>query len=209
MVQLPEIQAVQHRIQQIQQRFGMPQQTVPGQSFQETLEAQMAGGLQSPSQPKAVGGVEKSAVKSVKTPAAMTEAERAFQEAGGTHLSGSVNDMIRSAASKYGIDPRLVSAVAEAESGGNQDEISSAGAIGIMQLMPGTAASLGVNPYDAAQNIEGGTKYLHDMLDTFGGDVRKAVAAYNAGPGAVKAYGGVPPYPETQAYVNRVLDLYR
>ena len=78
-----------------------------------------------------------------------------------------------------------------------------------MQLMPETAAGLGVNPYDAAQNIDGGTKYLKSLLDTFGGDVRKAVAAYNAGPEAVKRYGGVPPYQETKQYVDRVLDLYR
>ena len=71
------------------------------------------------------------------------------------------------------------------------------------------AAGLGVDPYDEQQNVEGGAKYLREMLDTFGGDVRKAVAAYNAGPAAVKAYGGVPPYPETQEYVDRVLDMYK
>ncbi len=78
-----------------------------------------------------------------------------------------------------------------------------------MQLMPDTAASLGVNPYDAQQNVEGGAKYLQGLLNTFGGDVRKAVAAYNAGPNAVKEYNGVPPYKETQNYVDKVLDLYR
>ena len=106
-------------------------------------------------------------------------------------------------------NPKLVSAVAEVESGGNQGAQSPAGAIGVMQLMPDTAASLGVNPYDKQQNIEGGAKYLRQMLDNFGGDVKKAVAAYNAGPNAVKKYGGVPPYPETQDYVDKVLDLYR
>ena len=77
-----------------------------------------------------------------------------------------------------------------------------------MQLMPDTAASLGVNPYDKKQNIEGGAKYLREMLDSFDGDICKAVAAYNAGPQAVRDYGGVPPYRETQNYVNKVLDLY-
>jgi len=119
------------------------------------------------------------------------------------------NAAIRTAAAKYGVDPRLVSAVAEAESGFNQESVSHAGAVGVMQLMPDTAAQMGVNPYDAEQNIDGGTRYLSQMLETFGGDVRKAVAAYNAGPQAVKKYGGVPPYSETQAYVNTVLDLYR
>ena len=78
-----------------------------------------------------------------------------------------------------------------------------------MQLMPGTAQSLGVDPYDKQQNIEGGVKYLRQLLDTFGGDVAKAVAAYNAGPQAVKNYNGIPPYGETQNYVNKVLDIYR
>jgi soluble lytic murein transglycosylase-like protein len=78
-----------------------------------------------------------------------------------------------------------------------------------MQLMPDTAASLGIDPYNKAQNIDGGTKYIKEMLDTFNGDVRKALAAYNAGPQAVKDYGGIPPYAETQNYVNKVLDIYR
>ena len=78
-----------------------------------------------------------------------------------------------------------------------------------MQLMPDTAASLGVNPYDAAQNIDGGAHYLRQLLDSFGGDVKKAVAAYNAGSQAVRDYNGVPPYKETENYVDEVLDLYR
>ena len=118
-------------------------------------------------------------------------------------------ETIRQAAGKYGVDPKLVSAVAEVESGFQQGAVSATGAVGVMQLMPETAESLGVNPYDAAQNINGGAQYLKQMLDTFDGDVRKAVAAYNAGPEAVKEYGGVPPYSETQQYVSSVLDLYR
>ena len=214
MVQLPEIQAVHNRIQQIQQRFGMPQQILPGQLFENVLEAQLAGnastGTVQPVQQTASSARASEKMASVAAvPREMTEAERAFQEAGGIGTMASVDAMIQSAASKYGVDPGLVAAVAEAESGGTQEAISSAGAIGVMQLMPDTAASLGVNPYDAEQNIDGGTRYLHDMLGAFDGDVRKAVAAYNAGPEAVKAYGGVPPYRETQDYVERVLDLYR
>lgn len=124
------------------------------------------------------------------------------------NLGMDTTQLIQEAARKYNVDPRLVSAVAETESNGNQDVVSSAGAVGVMQLMPSTAASLGVNPYDKAQNIEGGTKYLRQMLDTFNGDVQKAVAAYNAGPGAVQKYGGTPPYRETQNYVNKVMDIY-
>ena len=119
-----------------------------------------------------------------------------------------IDELIRDAAEKYGVDPRLVAAIAEVESNGNQYAISSAGAIGVMQLMPGTANALGVNPYVEAENIEGGAKYISQMLTTFNGDVRRAVAAYNAGPGAVQRYGGVPPYSETQNYVRKVIDLY-
>ncbi len=121
----------------------------------------------------------------------------------------SVEDLIAQTAYEYGVDPQLVRAIAIAESDMNQDEISPVGAIGVMQLMPETAAGLGVNPYDTNENIAGGTKYLKQMLDTFDGDVPLAVAAYNAGPGAVKRYGGIPPYSETKNYVGRVMDMYR
>lgn len=124
--------------------------------------------------------------------------------------SKDIESMILQSAKKYGVDPRLVSAVAETESNYRPDAVSSAGAVGVMQLMPETAASLGVqNMYDPGQNIEGGVKYLKEMLNDFNGDVRKAVAAYNAGPQAVKQYNGVPPYAETQNYVDKVLDLYQ
>ncbi len=125
------------------------------------------------------------------------------------YASASVEDLITQAADEYGVDPQLVKAIATAESNMNQDAISPVGAIGVMQLMPETAAGLGVDPYDTNENIAGGTKYLKQMLDTFDGDVSLAVAAYNAGPGAVKRYGGIPPYSETKNYVGRVMDMYR
>ena len=115
---------------------------------------------------------------------------------------------VRKAVAAYNVDPDLVKAIATAESDWDQSVVSPVGAIGVMQLMPETAATLGVNPYDENENIEGGAMYLRQMLDTFDGNVKKAVAAYNAGPNAVKRYGGVPPYSETQNYVGRVLDLY-
>jgi soluble lytic murein transglycosylase-like protein len=106
------------------------------------------------------------------------------------------------------LDPALLRAVMIAESGGDPTAVSSAGAQGLMQLMPSTAAGLGVtDPFDPAQNVGGGARFLRAMLDRYGGDVRRGVAAYNAGPGAVDRYGGIPPYDETQAYVRRVLDL--
>lgn len=126
---------------------------------------------------------------------------------GGAYFSDAgINDEIMAAAKEFNVDPALVAAVAEAESNGNQNAVSSVGALGVMQLMPDTAASLGVDPHSRKDNIRGGAKYLRQMLDTFGGDLRKAVAAYNAGPGAVKQYGGVPPYRETQKYVAKILD---
>ena len=118
-------------------------------------------------------------------------------------------DLVMQTAYQHGVDPKLARAIAIAESDMNQDEISPVGAIGVMQLMPETAASLGVNPYDRTENIVGGVRYLRQMLDTFDGNVPMAVAAYNAGPGAVQRYGGIPPYAETQNYVGRVMDLFQ
>lgn len=116
---------------------------------------------------------------------------------------------IQEAAFQHGVDPRLAVAVAKAESGLSANAVSSAGAVGIMQLMPDTAADMGVkNIYDPRQNIDGGVRYLRQMIDSFGGDTEKAIAAYNAGPDAVVRYGNIPPYTETQNYVARVKMLY-
>ena len=112
---------------------------------------------------------------------------------------------IAAAATKYNVDPALLRGLIRQESNFNANATSPAGARGLTQLMPGTAAALGVDPSIPAQAIEGGAKYLRQQLDRFGGDPAKALAAYNAGPGAVQRYGGVPPYAETQNYVRKVM----
>lgn len=120
-----------------------------------------------------------------------------------------IRAIIAEAAREHGVDPRLVTAVAYHESGFQQDVVSSAGACGVMQLMPATAKILGVTEiFDLRQNIFGGTRYLRMLLDTFSGDLDLTLAAYNAGPGAVERHRGVPPYRETTAYVKNVRAAY-
>ncbi len=121
---------------------------------------------------------------------------------------GEIERLVKLSAADYGVDPALVEAIIERESAFDSNATSSAGARGLMQLMPQTAAGLGVtDSYDAAQNVAGGTRYLRSLLDRFG-NVELAVAAYNAGPGAVRRYGGIPPYEETRSYVRSVMASY-
>lgn len=117
-----------------------------------------------------------------------------------------LDSLIEKASAEYQLRPGLLRALIKTESNFNPSTVSAAGAMGLTQLMPGTARGLGVtDPFDAEQNIFGGARYLRQQLDAFHGDERLALAAYNAGPGAVRRYNGIPPYPETQQYVTRVL----
>ena len=197
MMQIEGLNSIIHRIDELNMRFG-----INTANYQENVNKTAA-----------TGGVEQEKPQRLENGSFATELDKAMsmesRGAVGLNISGDTNSLIKEAAARYQVDPRLVAAVAQTESGGNQEAVSPAGAVGVMQLMPETAAGLGVNPYDKRQNIEGGAKYLRQMMDTFGGDVQKDVAAYNAGPQAVKEYNGIPPYRETQDYVNKVLDIYR
>jgi soluble lytic murein transglycosylase-like protein len=179
------------RIQNIQARFGPA--SVENANFSKLLESELQ------TKTGKFGGVVNS-----------TTGKKSGAPGQLTSPGANISSLISASANKYGLDPKLVSAVAQTESGYRADAVSDSGAVGVMQLMPETAAELGVNNvYDPAQNIDGGAKYLKQMMTTFHGDVSKALAAYNAGPQAVKNYNGVPPYAETQNYVDKVLDLYQ
>lgn len=126
-----------------------------------------------------------------------------------TRMPTYLSSMFTDAARTHGLDPRLVAAVASRESAFNVNARSSVGACGLMQLMPATARFLGVGDvFNPRENVFGGARYLRTLLDTFNGDLDLTLAAYNAGPGAVQRYGGVPPYAETRAYVKAVRSAY-
>ena len=199
MMDLSGVKQIQARIAEIEGQFSLQNQQLPGMDFASKLQQEIDKNVTS-------AASKAHAAQRVRETSAAEHTTAAAQE---RFANPELARVIHSAAQKYAVDPKLVSAVAEVESGGDQNAVSPAGAVGVLQLMPDTAAGLGINPYDMKSNVEGGAKYLREMLDTFDGDVKKAVAAYNAGPNAVKAYGGVPPYAETQNYVTSVLDIYR
>ena len=121
-----------------------------------------------------------------------------------------LDEIVGRCSSDRQLDPKLVFAVIQVESSGDPAALSRKGAMGLMQLMPATARELGVaDPYDPRQNVRGGCSYLRRMLDTFDGDLELALASYNAGPSAVRRFGGIPPYEETRQYVEKVVRLYR
>jgi soluble lytic murein transglycosylase-like protein len=170
---------------------GTPQTTSGATSGSSNFAAQLAS----------VTGASPTAAATDPTAAAATPATGAATRGAATPYAAEID----AAAAKYNVDPALLRGLIRQESNFNPNAGSPAGARGLTQLMPGTAAALGVDPSVPAQAIEGGAKYLRQQLDKFGGDPAKALAAYNAGPGAVQRYGGVPPFAETQNYVRKVL----
>lgn len=140
----------------------------------------------------------------------LTEAISSYSSSTSTNNKTDFDEIIRKAAVTYNVPEKLISSIIKQESNFNPLATSSAGASGLMQLMPGTAKYLGVtNSLDPEQNIMGGAKYISQMLSQFDGNIETALAAYNAGPGAVKKYDGIPPYKETQNYVQKVMNYFQ
>lgn len=197
------VREVQMRIRAIRRRFKEPEKERE-RSFVDVLDA--AGSKKSPQMAR---NSERIREAPEAAGANILEKPGLGREGRKTSETG-LESLIRRKAWTYGVDEDLVRAVVRMESGGNARAVSTAGAMGLMQLMPGTAEMLGVDdPFDPAQNVDGGVRYLKMMLDRYDGDETLALAAYHSGPGRVDRYGGVPPYPKVTHYVKTVKALLR
>ncbi len=175
-----------------------------GNTVESLLGSREGQTLEQGQQPSSLSGTSPLATLPIPIPSPTPSSSRQ-----GLTLSP-IQQLVVQAAQRHGVDPALALAVAKAESNFDHQAVSPKGAMGVMQLMPQTAKGLGVtNPFDPRQNIDGGIRYLRQLIEQFGGNLTLAVAAYNAGPNAVRRYGGVPPYPETQTFVRRVLAYWQ
>lgn len=194
------------KINEIQSRIPVkiinPSQGIPFQEYLDTAQNQLDDtGTEEIAKPDHADDVER-ARASLAANSAIIPRDKARQML-------LVNENIKKASEKYSINPELLRAVIKQESNYNPFAVSSSGAQGLMQLMPDTADALGIeNPWDISQNIDGGARYLKEQLDAFSGDLRLALAAYNAGPGSIAKYNGMPPFAETRNYVEKVLEYY-
>lgn len=203
------IDDIRSRLASIEARFSAPQPMSSGDSvdpevFRQILLAQATGSSTSVVD-ALMGQLNPGTIGTAPGALPLTSGRTDFTVGAVPSEGAPFTPLFEAAGARHGIDPDLLAAVAWTESAFNPAAVSHAGAIGLMQIMPGTAAGLGVDPRDPAQAVDGAARYLRDQLETFGGDVRLALAAYNAGPGAVQQHGGIPPYPETQSYVTKVL----
>jgi soluble lytic murein transglycosylase len=152
----------------------------------------------------------KKTVRVIKESKSNTKQSKAEEGVSSSSASADYSGYVQQAAAKYEIEPELINAVIKTESNGNHRAVSSKGAMGLMQLMPSTAYDMNVvNPFNPEENIEGGTKYLRQLLEKFNGDLTLALAAYNAGPKTVEKYRNVPPISETRQYVKKIISLVR
>jgi soluble lytic murein transglycosylase-like protein len=202
------ISAIQARMREIQSKFGGNTAPFTGVYGLEKIGPPKADRGIIPSSSQGITFEELLATK-------MKDTEGRTQAAGdvkSSNYSGKPTEfdgIIREASQKYGVEERFVKCIIQQESAFDPNATSWVGAMGLMQLMPETARELGVkNAYDPHENVMGGVKYIKEQLDRFGGDKRKALAAYNAGPGAVMKHGGIPPYQETQNYVKNIMSHY-
>ncbi len=209
--------AILQRVQQLQQMIESAQQvstggststSATGSAYSQSSGADFAAALQAATTADAAGVADPAEVADSGSISGLPATSYAALQssAAGESGSSSYEGLIEQAAARNGVDPAVLHGLIEQESGFDPSATSSAGASGLTQLMPGTATSLGVaDPLDPTESIEGGARYLGQLMTQFGGNTEDALAAYNAGPGAVQQYGGVPPYAETQSYVTKVL----
>jgi soluble lytic murein transglycosylase-like protein len=203
--------AITQRVQQLQALIESARQLAAGGLLSSSSESASTGGyssqpatatnfasaLQAATTADAASVAGASGVASAYTPAVQGE---------GAEAGGEYEALIDQAAARNGLDPAVLHGLIQQESGFDPSAASSAGAAGLTQLMPGTASSMGVaDPLNPAESIEGGARYLGQLMTQFAGNTEDALAAYNAGPGAVEQYRGIPPYAETQSYVSKVL----